>query len=65
MTRIGHSSLGACPLAGGTAFGWTTDEEPSFAVRNAYRAAGGDLIDAAAGDAHWLPGHASEASEAP
>ncbi|MEW2518810.1 aldo/keto reductase [Actinacidiphila alni] len=48
MARIGRSELDVFPLSlGGNVFGWTADEEQSFAVLDAYAAAGGDFIDTA------------------
>jgi aryl-alcohol dehydrogenase-like predicted oxidoreductase len=64
MTRIGNSNLDAFPLAlGGNVFGWTADEQTSFAVLDAYRAGGGNLIDTADSYSHWLPGHSGGESE--
>ncbi|MCW2872149.1 MAG: Oxidoreductase [Streptomyces oryziradicis] len=48
MTRIGTSNLDVFPLSlGGNVFGWTADEAASFAVLDAYAAAGGNFIDTA------------------
>lgn len=48
MVKIGSSELEVYPLnLGGNVFGWTADEEQSFAVLDAYRAAGGNFIDTA------------------
>jgi aryl-alcohol dehydrogenase-like predicted oxidoreductase len=64
MTRIGNSALDAFPLAlGGNVFGWTADENTSFAVLDAYQAAGGNIIDTADSYSHWLPGHSGGESE--
>ena len=42
MKRIGHTDLEVFPLClGGNVFGWTADEEASFAVLDAYTGAGG------------------------
>lgn len=48
MGHIGNSSLDVFPLSlGGNVFGWTADADQSFAVLDAYAAAGGDFIDTA------------------
>ncbi len=45
---IGVSDLSVFPLAmGGNVFGWTTDDAGTNRVLDAYRAAGGNLIDTA------------------
>ena len=44
--RLGSSDLQVHPLClGGNTFGWTTDSDASFAVLDAYAAAGGNFID--------------------
>jgi aryl-alcohol dehydrogenase-like predicted oxidoreductase len=40
---------------GGNVFGWTADEEESFAVLDAYAEAGGNFVDTADEYASWLP----------
>jgi aryl-alcohol dehydrogenase-like predicted oxidoreductase len=40
---------------GGNVFGWTADEEGSFALLDAYAAAGGNFVDTADEYASWLP----------
>jgi aryl-alcohol dehydrogenase-like predicted oxidoreductase len=48
MTKLGNSDLDVSRLAlGGNVFGWTADQEESFAVLDAYTAAGGNFIDTA------------------
>jgi aryl-alcohol dehydrogenase (NADP+) len=48
MTRIAGTELDVFPLClGGNVFGWTADEDASFAVLDAYAEAGGDFIDTA------------------
>ena len=43
---IGNSDLQVFPLSlGGNVFGWTADRDTSFAVLDAYTAAGGDPQD--------------------
>jgi aryl-alcohol dehydrogenase-like predicted oxidoreductase len=41
-------------VLGGNVFGWTADEAASFAVLDAFREAGGTMIDTADSYAHWL-----------
>ncbi|WP_433784810.1 aldo/keto reductase [Actinomycetospora sp. CA-101289] len=46
--RIPRTELDVHPLClGGNVFGWTADAETSFAVLDAYAAAGGDFVDTA------------------
>ena len=48
MRTLGSSDLSVHPLClGGNVFGWTADEQQSFAVLDAYAAAGGNFIDTA------------------
>jgi aryl-alcohol dehydrogenase (NADP+) len=48
MARLGRTDLDVFPLClGGNVFGWTADEEQSWAVLDAYVAAGGNFIDTA------------------
>jgi aryl-alcohol dehydrogenase-like predicted oxidoreductase len=48
MTRIGNSELDVFPLnLGGNVFGWTADEQTSFAVLDAFAAGGGNFVDTA------------------
>jgi aryl-alcohol dehydrogenase-like predicted oxidoreductase len=48
MTRIGETDLDVFRLClGGNVFGWTSDEETSIAVLDAYRDAGGNFVDTA------------------
>ncbi|HLB20572.1 MAG TPA: aldo/keto reductase, partial [Solirubrobacteraceae bacterium] len=48
IARLGHTDLDVFELClGGNVFGWTLDEERSFAVLDAYAAAGGNFIDTA------------------
>mgnify|MGYP001347533114 CR=1 FL=1 len=45
---LGQSGLDLVPLMlGGNVFGWTADEKASFAVLDAFVAAGGNAIDTA------------------
>jgi aryl-alcohol dehydrogenase-like predicted oxidoreductase len=64
MTKIANSDLDVFPLClGGNVFGWTADEDASFAVLDAYAAAGGNFIDTAAGYSAWVPGNSGGESE--
>jgi aryl-alcohol dehydrogenase-like predicted oxidoreductase len=52
------------PLAfGGNVFGWTADEATSFALLDAFVAAGFNLIDTADVYSVWVPGHGGGESE--
>jgi aryl-alcohol dehydrogenase-like predicted oxidoreductase len=65
MTKLGTSDLDVFPLClGGNVFGWTSDEETSFAVLDAYAAARGNFIDTAESYSAWVPGHSGGESEA-
>ncbi|HEV2593713.1 MAG TPA: aldo/keto reductase, partial [Sphingomicrobium sp.] len=62
--QIGSSGLEVAPLAlGGNVFGWTADEEASFAVLDAFVDAGGTMIDTADVYSAWVPGHHGGESE--
>lgn len=64
MTKIGTTSLDVFPLClGGNVFGWTADEKQSFAVLDAYSAAGGNFIDTADVYSAWAPGNSGGESE--
>jgi aryl-alcohol dehydrogenase-like predicted oxidoreductase len=64
MRTIGSSDLSVHPLnLGGNIFGWTIDEEQSFAVLDAYAAAGGNFLDTADGYSSWVPGNRGGESE--
>jgi aryl-alcohol dehydrogenase-like predicted oxidoreductase len=64
MATIGSSDLDVFPLClGGNVFGWTADEDSSFAVLDAYRAAGGNFIDTADVYSMWAPGNSGGESE--
>jgi aryl-alcohol dehydrogenase-like predicted oxidoreductase len=55
----------AYPLClGGNIFGWTIDEQESFAVLDAYAAAGGNFIDSADVYSVWADGNSGGESEA-
>ncbi len=64
MTKIGTTALDVFPLClGGNVFGWTADEAQSFAVLDAYAAAGGNFVDTADVYSAWVPGHSGGESE--
>jgi aryl-alcohol dehydrogenase-like predicted oxidoreductase len=61
---MGESGIKVAPLAlGGNVFGWTADEQASFAVLDAFVEAGGNMIDTADVYSAWVPGHAGGESE--
>jgi aryl-alcohol dehydrogenase-like predicted oxidoreductase len=48
LRSLGRTGLKVSPLMlGGNVFGWTADQSASFAILNAFVAAGGNLIDTA------------------
>ena len=62
--RLGQSSLHIAPLAfGGNVFGWTADESTSFALLDAFVAAGFNFIDSADVYSRWHPGNQGGESE--
>ncbi len=64
MIRLGRTDLDVHPLClGGNVFGWTADEDASFAVLDAYAAAGGNFVDTADAYSAWVPGHSGGESE--
>ena len=64
MAVIGKSDLVVFPLGlGGNTFGWTSDQEASFAVLDGYVAGGGNFIDTADSYSAWVPGHMGGESE--
>jgi hypothetical protein len=64
LRALGSTGLQVFPLClGGNVFGWTADEDNSFAVLDAYVAAGGNFIDTANGYSRWVPGHDGGESE--
>jgi aryl-alcohol dehydrogenase-like predicted oxidoreductase len=61
---IGTSGMDIAPLAlGGNVFGWTADEEASFAILDAFVDAGGTMIDTADVYSAWVAGHSGGESE--
>ncbi|MET8221746.1 aldo/keto reductase [Streptomyces sp. NPDC004082] len=64
LRKLGPSDLEVFPLAlGGNVFGWTADEAQSFAVLDAYAAAGGNFVDTADTYSSWAPGNEGGESE--
>ncbi|MFE7032506.1 aldo/keto reductase [Streptomyces sp. NPDC057621] len=64
LRRLGSSDLEVFPLAlGGNVFGWTADRADSFAVLDAYTAAGGNFVDTADAYSAWAPGNGGGVSE--
>jgi aryl-alcohol dehydrogenase-like predicted oxidoreductase len=64
MRNIPGTDLAVHPLCLGTnVFGWTADEPESFAVLDAYKAAGGNFVDTADGYSEWVPGNRGGESE--
>lgn len=64
LRKLGTSDLHVFPLAlGGNVFGWTADEAQSFAVLDAYAAAGGNFVDTADSYSAWVAGNEGGESE--
>jgi aryl-alcohol dehydrogenase-like predicted oxidoreductase len=64
MANIKSTDLEVFPLClGGNVFGWSADEEQSFAVLDAYFEAGGNFIDTADVYSAWAPGNIGGESE--
>ncbi|WP_432026913.1 aldo/keto reductase [Streptomyces sp. 1222.5] len=64
LRTLGSSDLEVFPLSlGGNVFGWTADEQTSFAVLDAYAAAGGNFVDTADSYSAWVEGNAGGESE--
>ncbi|MFB7088732.1 aldo/keto reductase [Streptomyces sp. NPDC056296] len=64
LRKLGSSDLEVFPLAlGGNVFGWTADQGTSFAVLDAYTAAGGNFLDTADSYSAWVDGNSGGESE--
>ncbi|WP_030760203.1 aldo/keto reductase [Streptomyces griseus] len=64
LRPLGTSDLHVFPLAlGGNVFGWSADEQQSFAVLDAYAAAGGNFLDTADVYSEWVEGNEGGESE--
>lgn len=62
--KLGSSNLDVSRIGlGGNTFGWTSYEETSHAVLDAYLAGGGNFIDTADGYSAWADGHVGGESE--
>jgi aryl-alcohol dehydrogenase-like predicted oxidoreductase len=62
--RLGKSDLLVAPLClGGNVFGWTADEETSFALLDGFVEAGFNFIDTADVYSRWAAGHHGGESE--
>ena len=60
-----HSSIAGIPLVlGGNVFGFTADEDASFAILDRFYENGGRMVDTAQGYSVWVPGHVGGESEA-
>lgn len=59
MTNLNFGPL----VLGGNTFGWTSDRDESFAVLDAFVAAGGRSIDTADAYSAWVPGNSGGESE--
>jgi aryl-alcohol dehydrogenase (NADP+) len=64
MAPLGSTDLDVFPLClGGNVFGWTADRDDSFAVLDAYAAAGGNFVDTADSYSAFAPGLVGGESE--
>jgi len=64
LRKLGRSGLSTPRLIlGGNVFGWTADRAESFAVLDAFAAAGGRMIDTADVYSSWVPGNEGGESE--
>ncbi len=64
MAKIGSSDLDVSRLClGGNVFGWTADRDTSFAVLDAFTAAGGNFIDTSDSYMWRIPGNSGGESE--
>jgi aryl-alcohol dehydrogenase-like predicted oxidoreductase len=64
LRRLGRSDLHIAPIMlGGNVFGWNADEKTSFALLDAFTAAGFNAIDTANSYSRWVPGHKGGESE--
>lgn len=62
--RLPKTTLDVSPIClGGNVFGWSADKDESFAVLDAFVAAGGNFIDTADVYSEWVDGHAGGESE--
>lgn len=62
--KLGRSDLSIAPIVfGGNVFGWSADEETSFALLDAFVDSGFNAIDTADAYSHWVPGNKGGESE--
>ena len=62
--RLPKTTLDVSPIClGGNVFGWSADKDESFAVLDAFVAAGGNFIDTADVYSEWVDGHVGGESE--
>ncbi len=60
-----HPAIAGLPFVlGGNVFGYTADEDASFAILDRFYEAGGRMVDTAQGYSVWVPGHVGGESEA-
>ena len=60
-----NPAVAGIPLVlGGNVFGWTADQDTSFAILDAFYEAGGRMVDTADVYSVWVPGHKGGESEA-
>ena len=59
-----HPSFGGLPIVlGGNVFGYTADDDASFAILDRFYEAGGRMVDTAQGYSVWVDGHIGGESE--
>lgn len=59
-----HAAIGGIRLnLGGNVFGWTADENASFAILDKFYEAGGRMVDTAQAYSFWVEGHSGGESE--
>jgi aryl-alcohol dehydrogenase (NADP+) len=64
MRKLGTTDLDVFGLClGANVFGWTADRDATFAVLDAYAAAGGNFVDTAGSYGNWVPGNPPGFSE--
>ncbi len=64
LRPLGQTGLSIAPIVfGGNVFGWTLDQKQSFAVLDAFVAAGFNAIDTADSYSTWVPGNKGGESE--
>ncbi|VTR52004.1 aldo/keto reductase [Sphingobacterium thalpophilum] len=62
--KLGNSEIEFKPMVfGANVFGWTVDEQRSFALLDAFVDMGFSFIDTSNNYSHWVPGHSGSESE--